>query len=801
MAEETIRAHANGVVTAAERSDRIPLPRSPLPAMLTSLVGREREVSQLVSLLARSDIRLVTLTGPGGIGKTRLALEAARRVADDFVDGVAFVPLAAIRDPALVIPTIAQTFNLAESSDRSLLQSVVGALHDRQILLLLDNLEQIIEAGPDIATLLTQCPGLTVLATSRQVLRLSGEYEFPVPPLALPTPRRAIALDDLAGSEAVRLFIERAQAVRPGFTLDLSNAATIAEIVRSLDGLPLAIELAAARLRHLPPQALLDRLGHRLPLLREGPRDAPVRLQTMHDAIAWSYDLLTPEEQALFRRLAVFAGGFTLEAAEAVAGQLDGAAAEGGRAHVSLSILDGLTALLDKSLIRPLDRGGEPRYLMLETIREYGVEQLVASGEEAAARAAHARYFLDFAERFFPSAFMPATPAELQQIEADHDNLRAALSWFQKTGDAEGLLRLTGALLDLWFYRGHLSEGIGWCDQALALVTDEAPPDIHARALGCSGALALLRHDTERAIAHLSASADCWRAAGHARNEAAARSFLGGVFLGRGEYDRAAELFEETLPRFLEIGDEIWTAHALFHLGAIAFARRDRARAEALLREAAERYDAAGDWLDAIDPLRYLGLLAGLTGDYTRAASYLAETLRRLRERASRAAFVTGIVDAATLTAATGGWETSARLFGAAAALQESEGVALSLPARAVSEEAEARTRDQLGKDAFAEACMADRALSLEDALALADEALATIGAGTPQITAGAQLLTDRELDVLRLLAAGKTNPEIAEALFISRGTVRTHVSNILAKLGVNTRREAAEVARRDGLL
>jgi predicted ATPase len=395
-------------------------PAAPVP--LTSFVGRERELAAVVDLLSQPGIRLVTLTGPGGAGKTRLALRVADVVAAQFPDGVWFVPFAPIRDGSLVLAVIAQVLGLKVASDRPVVDSLRDYLEQRTALLL-DNLEHLLDAVWVIPALLGGSPSLTVLATSRAVLRVSGEHDYPVPALTLPT-----AVDDVQ-TEAVRLFVDRARAAKPDFRLDRSNSAAVAEICRRLDGLPLAIEPAATRVRALPPAALAARLDRRLPLLRDGARGLPDRQRTMTNAIAWSYDLLTPEQQGLFRRISAFVGGFGLSAAVAVAG--DGRSDE-------FEVIDGLSVLLDQSLLQEVEPAApevdpEPRYRMLETVREYGLEQLALSGEEITIRAAHARFFHDWAEAREPRLHEHDQLAWWRRFEEDHPNFRAALEWSTAT--------------------------------------------------------------------------------------------------------------------------------------------------------------------------------------------------------------------------------------------------------------------------------------------------------------------------------------------------------------------------------
>jgi len=683
------------------------------PIPLTPLVGREQAITAVSTLLTEPIVRLLTLTGPGGTGKTRLALAVAERVAPAFSDGVVFVPLAPLGDPALVASAIAERLGVRERAGQTLRDALVTHLAGKRLLLVLDNFEHLLPAAPLVGELLGMYPALRVVTTSRAPLHLSGEHLYPVSPLALPDPGHLPPLEDLSQTAAVRLFVERVRAVKPDFALSEANAPSVVEIVRRLDGLPLALELVAARVRVLSPAALSARLDRSLPLLTGGAHDLPERQRTLRTTIAWSYDLLRPHEQTLFRRLGVFTGGCTLEAAETVADL-----------EASFDILEGLAALLDASLLQSEEQDTETRFPMLATIRGFAQERLEASGEETASRSRHARYFRDLVERA-GSGIFNGDPAALGMIDSEHDNLRAALGWSRDTGDHDTLLRLVGPLAFFWYYRGYLNEGLRWLDHALQTPPDANAPRPRAWALTVCGMLANVRGEAERATEVLTASFDWWERSGDAHGHAMAASFLGGVHVSQGRYDEAAPLFMANETYFRDAGHEAWLWHASLHLGVIAWTQGDDTRAGILLRDAVEIADRTGVPADAIDPLRYLGLIACAAGDFGEAARWFRDEMARLRQLGSRAAIAVGLADVATLAAARGAWQPAARLFAKAEALLQAEAAAHSLPARDHYERAHIRARETLGDAAYQADAIAGRALTVEQALTEAETVLA----------------------------------------------------------------------------
>ena len=756
-----------------------------LPAARTSFVGRERERAGVKRALSMT--RLLTLTGPGGSGKTRLAVEVARDRVGAYPDGVYLVELAALSDPELVPQAVARALEVREKPELPPTAALVEALRHRQMLLVLDNCEHLIGACARLVdALLSTGSCLRVVATSREVLGVAGEANWPVSSLTVPDSHRPPDIESLARCEAVRLFVERARSKLSSFDLSPQNARAVAEVCRKLDGIPLAIELAAARVTVLTVGQIAEKLEDPLALLTAGDRTAPARHRTLRTTLEWGYDLLSGQERTLFNRLSVFAGGCTLEAAEAVGA---------GRGVRAADVLDLLSRLVDKSLVAVQVRGGEARYRLLETVRQYGREKLLESGEEETVRRRHTSFFLALAERMEPRIHGAERGAWLAYLEAEHDNVRAALRWSAETGEAETGSRLAGALWQFWFHGGYGSEARGWLEGTLAREEAAGAPArsaVRAKALTGAGTMAWEQGDRVAARSRLEESVALWRELGDERGLALALQLLSVEMLSHGERAVARSLAEESVAMFRKIGtDAFGLAISLAALGLTVVDGGDYALGSSLLEESAAISRKAGDdWALSL-PLRNLAVAAFKQGDYDRAAALLAESLVVLR-RLGEKQFITRSLDyMAAVASMQGAHARAARLFGAGEALRGAVGASVLPFYRADYERGVAAARDGLDEQSFAAAWARGRAMTLDEAVEYALEV------EEPPPPALAQRgptgnLTRRELEVAGLVARRLTNRQVAREFSLSERTVENHVRNILKKLNLPSRSEVA---------
>lgn len=779
------------------------------PRPLTTLVGRDDDAARVAALLRRDEVQFVTLTGTGGVGKTRLALRVADELDDDFEDGVAFAALASVVDPDDVLPEVGRVLGVSADAPGEAAERLARALESRRLLLLLDNMEQVRPAGAALGELLAACPDLRLLVTSRAPLRVSGEHVVRVAPLALPDLDAPPAPEQLAETEAVALFVQRAQAANAAFALTADNAAVIAAICHRLDGLPLAIELAAARLDVLSPRALLAQLDHRLTLLTAGPCDAPARHRTLRGTIAWSYDLLGPDEQRLYGRLSVFAGSFSLKGTEAVSDEgsrvsrtrPEGHLPTPADRHPDPAVLDRVSALVEHSLLQRAaedEVDGEPRFAMLETIREDALDRLEQSGDVEETRRRHAEFFRMLAADAEPHLTSPMQRLWLDRLERDAPNLRAALAWAIESGDADLTLDLAADLLMFWLKRGHVAEGRVWLGRALDLAGDDPTPR-RLKALIAMGFLSGPAGDAARANASVALA----RQLGDDLSVGKALLLLGNPALFA-DPRQAIEILEQSLAVLGEVQDHVWQSLALMGIGMTAQRMGDAERAVSSHENAVALSAEHGEvWCRVLALINLASVVRG-GGNTERAVNLYAESLREALGLGDGIVTSEALLGLGGVLAAANRAADAARFFGAAEAVRETVGLSLRhLMAPHVYERDLAAARRAMEPDAFAASWAAGRLIAPADLLEAAREAVtaATGSPPAPRADGPAEKLTPRELDVLRLVAEHRTDREIAAILYIGTRTVEFHVGNILGKLGAENRRQAAAIASCLGLI
>jgi predicted ATPase/DNA-binding CsgD family transcriptional regulator len=783
---------------AVEPAETGPAPRGPerpsynLPSELSSFVGRDKELAEVRRLLENN--RLLTLTGSGGCGKTRLALAAASELVERFEDGVWLVELASLAEPSLVPQAVAFTLGVRERPGSSLTEALSDYLRTRKLLLILDNCEHLIDACAELAEAwLHSCPALRVFATSREALGITGEIAWPVPSLSLPDLRRLPDVESLPRYESARLFVERATTVKPNFKLTEQNAPAVAQVCYRLDGIPLAIELAAARTKVLSVEEISARLGDSFRLLAAGSRTAMPHQRTLHATMDWSHELLGQKERVVFRRLSVFAGGFTLEAAESICAGEDPQRDE---------MLELLSQLIDKSLVVALEPHGATRYRLLETIRQYGRERLEEAGEAARVRERHAGYYLALAEEAEPELKGERQVTWLERLETEHDNLRVTMAWLLGRGESEDAARLGWALWLFWGIRTHLAEGRRSMERALSTKGSVAmSASARAKALFVAGMMSNYQGD------HLSAEPlvqECLRLfqeLGDKLGTAYALSNSGYVALGQGRYQQAVAVIEEAADLFLEEGEK-WGA--AIELGFLAVAWRnqgDHERAKRLAKRGLAISREIGERQATTSALYTLAILAQTEGEDERARDLFEEGLILSAELGNEADVAHCLEGLASVYGAEGRIVRAARLWGAEETLLEKleDAVYTYVPDRALHRRQVAAAGSQLDEAAWIAAWTEGRSMSLEQAVEYALEREPAPEPAAPEpYPAG---LSAREADVLRMVATGMTNAEVAEKLFLSSRTVDWHLGSIYRKLGLHSRTEAARFASEHGLL
>lgn len=732
-----------------------------LPQRLTTFIGREREKDAVVRLLGRS--RLLTLTGTGGSGKTRLALEVASCVGDEYPQGVWLVELASISDPALPVQEVAALLGVREEPGKPLLDTLAAFLRPAQTLLVLDNCEHLVEACATLADrLLTACPDLRILATSRQPLGLDYEVAHRVPPMSLPDTHQLPSPEALDQYEALRLFVERATAIRSDFAANRENIGALVQLASKLDGLPLAIELAAARTTVLSVQQIVERLDERFRLLSTASRSALPRHRSLQAVMDWSYELLSEEERAVLRALSVFAGSFTLAAAQAVSGlEAD-----------EFETIDLLAQLADRSLLNVDERGGAASYRMLETIRHYALERLEEARGAAHARSRQLEYYTGLAESSENELLSESQPLWLERLEREHDNLRASLDWgwtSERAADHELGLRLVGSLVWFWYFRGYLREGRTWLERLLSVEENSRPTVPRAKALSAAGVLSYLQSDHTVARSRLEEALEIWRALGDVRGTAFALTFLGRVAQQLDD-PHAAQFGEESVALFREFGDKWGLALSLDFLGEVARLQGDHERAEGFHRESMALYLEVGhSWGVALE-LSHFGHAALRAGDYATARQRLEEALQIQRSVGDKWMLAWTLHNLGDVVRAQGEQEQAAALYDESLQLFRELGGSGTVPSLM----------------AFRDVAPSTSSQATEPQNHIADE--------------NPNGLTRREIEVLQLIADGLTDAQVADRLVLSTRTVQAHLRSIYSKLNIATRSAATRYAIEHGM-
>jgi predicted ATPase/DNA-binding CsgD family transcriptional regulator len=763
-----------------------------LPLELSSFVGREKELAEVGRQLEGN--RLLTLTGSGGCGKTRLALATATDLVERFEDGVWLVELASLVDPSLVPQAVASALGLREQPGRSPAEALSRYLGSRNVMLVLDNCEHLVEACAALAeALLRFCPRLRVLATSREALDITGEVAWPVPPLSLPDVRRLSDVESLPRYESARLFLERAAAVRPAFALTEQNAQAVAQICYRLDGIPLAIELAATRVKVLSVEEISERLEDSFELLASGGRTAMPRQRTLHATMDWSHDLLPDEERTLFRRLSVFAGGFNLQAAQAVC---SGDGLDRDR------VPEVLWHLVDKSLMVAREQDGEARYRLLETVRQYGREKLDDPEEEAELGRRHAGFYVVLAEEADQGLSGPEQERWLILLEAEHDNLRAALTWsLGEGGDISLGVRLAAALGGFWSTRGYLSEGRRWLEETASRSGPKAT-QARAKALNGAGWVAMLQDEYEAAGPLIEEGLTLNRELGDKEGIASSLVILGSAaMMGRRDDVPVVALLEEARKLRPELEDQRTVARMVLLESMVMLEQNDRERMVALNEESLALFRERKYAYGVVMCLTNLGLVTLAEGDYEKATALLSEDLRLARDLNHKLYIQYCLTGLAGVDASQGRPVRAARLWGAAEGMSETYGGHIMLADRSIIdyEGRLATARSRLNEVAWTAAWGEGRAMGPDQAIEYALEQERAPGPAEPEIYRAE--LSAREVEVLRLVAQGMSNAEVAEKLFLSSRTVNWHLTSIYRKLGSHSRTEAARIAVEHGLL